>query len=320
MKRKIVKKVVVIFLILISISFIVINNYSNADSGIKPSITIFLKNMDSSDYYIDLLTLGPQEYYDEKRKKNFYEEYAENSTDGIDFKNEPIYLYNEDGWMATALRDSLLFGSVVGNDEGIHTFSYFGTPDTFKIIIQMSDGTIKVSDMIERIDYNARYTIDVNTMEICNNITVFERILDKIFNVLPYIVTFTLTIVVELVLFYGLLKCEIKDKKKNSKIIILTNLLTNLVLQFIIVLFPDILDIGDRPFTIFIILECIIALIEYYTYKKKLKIKDNKGILKYTLVANLVTAVLTFFPTLYIVYTFITGMYWVLKNIIIFGI
>ena len=288
-----------IFTIFVVINLLFCFNISNADTGPKPSITITLKNMNSSNYYIDFLT------NDASNPDNFYKDFDDGSTNMKDLRNEPIYLYREDNWIATAMRDSLLWGCVCGNDEYIHTFNYFGTPDVFKIIIQMPDKTLKVSDVIERKDFNARYTIDVNTMEIDNDITIVERFLDLFIKVLPYIIIVVITVVAEMIVASIIFSYKDFDIKENKNIIIKTNILTNIAFQLIMVSLPDMLgDLNlfyginyfDYYMAVFIIMEIVIFFGEYFTYKNHLKLENKKVVLKYTLIANIITAMLTFFP------------------------
>lgn len=69
MNKKLIRKLSIIFTIILVSCFIFITNISNADTGPKPSITITLKNMNSSKYYLDLLTK------DSSSPEVFYKEY-----------------------------------------------------------------------------------------------------------------------------------------------------------------------------------------------------------------------------------------------------
>lgn len=320
MNKKLIRKLSIIFTIILVSCFIFITNISNADTGPKPSITITLKNMNSSKYYLDLLTK------DSSSPEVFYKEYDDGSTEDKNLRKEPIYKYREDEWMATAMRDSLLWGSIIGNTEYTHTFNYFGTPDEFKVIVQMPDGTIKVSDTIKRTDFNARYTIDVSDMKIINNISFIERLFDAVGKMLPYIIIVVITVVVELAISSGFLKHKEENIKQNRKIIITTNILTNLAFQLITVSLPDLLDDIDfisgfsyfnYYILTFIILEIIIFFGEYNTYKNHLKVENSETILKYTVFANIITAALTFFPVDLFLGMFIEALYMFIKDIFI---
>ena len=228
-----------------------------ADTGPKPSITVKLKNIKGSNYKIDLLS----DFSNKKDKiKNGY----------ID---EPIYEYHEGNWYATTLRDHLLHGSIEENKNHEHRFTYFGVPSEFKVIIQMSDGTIKVSDKIKKTSFDYKVTIDVNTM---NAVGVKNN------SVLRFIGLLILTIIVELLI-------AMLFKIKNYKVIVITNLITNTLLQLAIIRFLPIMG----SMIVLVLCELVVFIIEYLVYLKYLKIENNKKLL-YTLLANLSTALLTF--------------------------
>ena len=66
-------------------------------------------------------------------------------------------------------------------------------------------------------------------------------------------------------------------------------MITNLALQAVLIIIP----IGSY-ITRFIIMEMVIVIAEYLIYKKYIKEQSSNKILFYALVANLVTALLTF--------------------------
>ena len=83
--KKLVKIVSVIFIIVLLVNF---SNIVYADTGPKPSITIHLKNMDNSNYYVDLLV-------DSKGDGDFINNFTSANNDvNKTYKKEPIYNYN----------------------------------------------------------------------------------------------------------------------------------------------------------------------------------------------------------------------------------
>jgi len=76
--------------------------------------------------------------------------------------------YRVDGWVPALVHgtDIPLFGKLTGTRQGsdmIHTFSYFGTPEHFKIIIITPDNQIVVSGELERKAYQLKLTYDYAT-------------------------------------------------------------------------------------------------------------------------------------------------------------
>ena len=242
-----------VFIILLGFNYIV-----NADMGPKPSITIHLENMNTTNYTIDLLTKMGKDSYDK-----ILEEYQE-------YKNSPIHKYNEDGWMATKLRNSILWGDVKGNINKTHSFTYFGVPDEFKVIIQYKDGTLKVSDTIKRTEFNYTLYLDTNTMEVTEGHKI---------DVLNILVCVLITIIVEVAI-------ALIMKIHKINVIILTNIITQILIQSIRFANYGIL-------LLFTAAELLVFFIEYIVYKKAFKDIENKRILIYTLAANLTTAALT---------------------------
>ncbi|MDR0978519.1 MAG: hypothetical protein LBL91_01020 [Lachnospiraceae bacterium] len=255
--------VIVIILVLINFSSIVY-----ADMGPKPSITIKLENMNTDNYLIDLLV---------------YDETGENYTSEMDYNGEgltesqikTLYDINYDGWISESTRwnEYLLFAECAGTSEREHTFSYFGTPDTYKVIVINNDtGEIKISDVINREEFKSYVTLDVNLMGAKQRIS-FVGIVG----------TLILTIIVELVI------ALLMRIRNNIKLILITNFVTNIILQLFFLLFSINFKIVE-----FVIIEMLVILVEFLIYKKYMKGQLQNKILLYTFVSNTITAMLTF--------------------------
>lgn len=213
--------------------------------------------------------------------------------DGIS-ANQAERLYNLDynGWISSCTRNSLLWGKCVGNNEHEHFFNYFGTPDTYKVIIINNDtGEIKITDIINKIDYNSKISIDYENMFVSNDISNASRnasaIISKIF---PIIIPAIITIVVEVIILF----CFQMERKNNVKTVIITNLISNLLLQILLILINNIPEItGIVSINCFFILEILILIIELSIYKMKFEEKSKKKIIVYTIIANLISGFLT---------------------------
>ena len=248
------------FLVLL---LILIPTFVLADTGPKPTINITLKNMKDSNYLIDLVSdfSNKQDLID-----NIVDRYEE-------YKDHEIYKYHDGNWYATAIRNWLLFGSIEGNDNFTHTFTYFGVPNEFRVIIELSDGTIKTTERIKKTSFDFSIEIDVNDM----------RVIEKVFannNYLKNVLILVLTIVIEVLIAFLF-------KTKKYHIIALVNLITNICLQLMIIY------VLDSSLIYFILLEFVILIVEMFIYLKTLKIEKPKTII-YTAIANIVTALLTF--------------------------
>ena len=246
--------------ILLALFLLLIPTVVYADIGPKPSITINLKNMKGTNYKIDLLS-------DCSTKKD------EIVSSYSSYKDEPIYKYHEGNLYATTLRDFLLHGDVEGNKSHTHKFTYFGVPNEFKVIIQMSDGTIRVSDVIKKTSFDYKVTLDVDTM------TIVGKSNHKVFKFFGLLL---LTIIVELLI-------AMLFKIKDYKVIFITNLITNSLLQLAIMRYLPIMG----SMIILVIFELIVFVLEYLVYLKCLRNIEHKKKLAYTFLANLATALLT---------------------------
>ncbi len=179
---------------------------------------------------------------------------------------------NFNNWKSASTRDSLLWGNVKGNAEHEHFFNYLGTPDKYKLVIINNDtGETKVSNVINRKDFTSYVTIDYNTMEVSQHGSIINILMDL----------FT-TILVEIIVAFIM-------KMKNTKIILATNLVSNIILQLILILVLVV------PYLLkFIFMEILVVLFELLIYKKYMKNQPHNKILLYTLIANILTALLTF--------------------------
>lgn len=157
---------------------------------------------------------------------------------------------------------------VAGNEYYYHSFSYFGTPDEYKVLIIYDNGKTLLSDKITRNKFNSSITLDVQTMEVVESSSYVQ-----------FFFALILTLFIEIIL-------ALIMKIKPLKIIVLANIFSN-------VLFQILLRLGTVQFYIikFILLELLVFLGEYDIYRKKLENTSKNNILKYTVWANLLSAI-----------------------------
>jgi len=271
--KKTKKILIFIFIFIILLG----NSILYADMGPKPSLTIHLENLESDDYSLDLLVDHSDDLNDKYYQKSFRHSFSN--------LDKMIYEYHEQGFIAEAMRNSLLWCRQV--DENTWHFEYIGCPDQYKIIIAYPNGIIKVSDLITSEHFDEEITVDVRTMETkFSTSRAYEIIMSH--NIINYLTPLVITIVVELLISLFFIKKSIR----NSLIIIVTNFITNFALQFIII---SLYENGYYKLYLFlaILLEIIIVLIEMIIYSLLLKGTEKKTIIKYTLIANVITMLLT---------------------------
>ena len=240
-----------------------------ADMGPKPSIDVKIKNLKTTNYLVDLFV------YDQDG--NGYNSPKDYNGDGLSEAHiSKLYELNYDGWISESTRWSnyLLFADCAGNNNHTHHFSYFGTPTEYKIVVINNDtGEIKISDKIERKDFNSSIEIDYKTMISTNSSTKST--------IFKAIIALLLTVLIELIIAYLF-------KTGYYKTIIITNIITNLLLQIILFL------LVKNYILAFIIGELIVLLSELFIYLFKFKGLSKKRIIIYTLCANIATIIISF--------------------------
>ncbi len=314
--KKIIRKTFIIFVFILLLG----NSIVNADMGPKPSITIHLKGMNTTNYIIDLLV------YDEEianqissiesilEKKSYsnisdmallrYYNISINDSSGDENSlpsKELIKLakINDNGWVSESTRwgKFLLMSNIMGNSKYENYFRYFGTPEKYKVVIINNDtGETKITDVINRKDFNSQITIDVEDMKVTNNINIVQHSFNKY---KEKIIPLLITLFLELMIAFTF---NLKNWK-NYIIILITNIVTNLLFQFFIINIPTKIEktfiFGQgllKYYSIcFLIGEIIVYFLERKIYLTTLKDLDKKRITKYTLVANIITALSTIF-------------------------
>ena len=210
--------------------------------------------------------------------------------DGITIEQaEALYNLNYDGWVSSCIRNHLLWGECIGNTTHEHFFNYFGTPKIYKVLIMNNDtGEIKVTDTIERIDFNSNITIDYETMVVKNNISGFSRNFTKI---LPVLIPVIMTVIIEIIV----LACFKMTNNRNTKTVVITNIISNIILQLLLIKIDKIPNItGTTEMNCFFIFEILIIIAESFIYYKTLENEKSRKTILYAIIANLTSGFFTF--------------------------
>lgn len=133
-----------------------------ADTGPKPLLTVKVANAPEGLYYLDLLEpdMAGGASYDNSRR--------EDEDQPLDpALTEALLAAVPEGWHACTLdhtNGAPIWGDLMGEDAGeglrLHTFSYLGVPDTYRILIAEEDGSTWVSDVLERTSLQSSVTVD----------------------------------------------------------------------------------------------------------------------------------------------------------------
>lgn len=254
---------------------------ASADMGPKPKLTIYIENPPDEPYYLDLLTQKPSENQNLKGQEK-----AALNQEMLNM----LFSQKDEGWHPAYAGGTKtpLSGKLTGTpkeDTMIHTFGYYGLPDTYRIIIVTESGKIAVTEPFTIKALQSSITYDYSTGKATIPPTYLAYLVQFIF-------TFPLTILIEgaILLLFGF------SLKKNWAVFLLTNLSTQIFLtatlgaalikggtiDAILVLFP---------------LEAAILLVETAVFSYFLSGKSLKRKTAYSICANLATFTAGFFLT-----------------------
>lgn len=263
------RKLKYVFLSICLVLIFLIIKPSSADMGPKPSIYITIKGIEG-DYvaaFAAKKASGP----------NFdYEFYKEGYYDYLEYN--PIMEYKDDEgfkWITRYYKCK---------DKTDISFTYYA-PEIFKLIIYKDGKLYSVTKSIEKYAYASYYTIDFSSNIITeNNIIEYEinNSYDYVKEILNLIFRIILTLLIEFALFF-LFRLYTKH---NFKVVLITNLITQILLNVILNLnyyYNGLLS----AYAILILLEIGILIIETIIYKLFLKDKNKVLITIYPIIANI---------------------------------
>lgn len=242
-----------------------------ADIGPKDELIVNVINPPSESYYLDILT------NDENYESNLSKE------DLSILNSEMIRIlkdYKDGNWHTAYVggTDIPMWGNIEGVEAGdkfIHTFGYLGLPDTCKIIIVTESGKIQVSEEFTRQSLHSSIKFDYK-----NNTIIKTPVW------LAYLAQFAITCIATLIIEILILLAFKFDLKKNIKIIIIVNVITQILLT---VIMGTILmkNGGLAAYIIQVPTELAIICIEVYVFGRKLQGHTIKRRRVYALIANL---------------------------------
>lgn len=271
----------ILLIILFTITFLMMLPItSNADTGPKPSLTIIVKGMDVEEYWLDLLVADEPNYSwlkisDEEREKV-----------------SKLAKYKEGGLHPALLVGTHIpmNGSLTGEKQGdgsyIHKFTYVGVPSEFKIAILKSDGTLIISDKVKRNHFQSvmEYTFETS------NINERADSSGKVREVFPrgYIWGFLLRMILTLAIEIGIALLFGFTLKKTWRILTLTNIATQIILN-LIVISSTIRNGQTSGFFTFFITELFVIVTETFIYDNLLIEHNRKRRILYAITANIVS-------------------------------
>ena len=244
----------------------------SADMGPKPSVNITFENAPDHPYYVTLLSTeemsGPWSSFPKEEITNQPAEVR------------PAYVAFYEYAQATGL----YFCDFVRecSDDNEFKWGYY-PPSSFCVAVYDSvEGTLRVSDVIEREAFDSYYTIDLSAAEL----TVVED-----YHITRYVISFLIrmvaTILIELILawLFGY------RLKKEVRMIIFTNILTQFLLNGIMLLLDYYSGLMVWLF-VYPAMELAVFIIELAVYLINFRRHKKLKTFFYTLIANGITFLL----------------------------
>lgn len=255
-----------------------------ADFGPKPQLVIRVEHAPETLYYLDILAEGN------------YED-AASPFDGLEwnYSDEEIAALDQnllellraavpDGWHACTAEGSTgapMWGRLLPDEDGLHTFGYLGVPATYRIIIATADGETWISDVYTRRVLQSSVTVSWPDRTVAVPPVWVGYVLQFLSTLLP-----TLAVEGLLLPAFGF------SWRRNWKPFLLVNLITQgaLALYFGI----RVVQLGFGPWflLLFIPTELIIALAEAAIYSRRLAGRSRRRAFLYGIAANACSALL----------------------------
>lgn len=188
---------------------------ATADFGPKDQLTVYVLNPPDELYYLDLLT---QEY-------SHYNNIGEEERESLNQEMlQLLYSLEDEGWKPALIEGTgiPMWGDLIGKPYGnymVHTFSYFGVPDTYRIIIVTESGTVTVSDVYTRFALQSSVIFDYASDTVSSSSIWLQYIMQFFMTLIP-------TILIEgvILILFGF------KLKENIKIFLFINLVTQILL------------------------------------------------------------------------------------------
>ena len=275
MKKRLTKTAVLILAILLISMVLPIT--ASADMGPKDALTVTVVNPPPEPYYLDLLT---------QDKSTGNHDNLNGARDKLDQNMlQLLYSKSSQGWWPALAggTNAPLFGKLTGDPKGetmVHSFSYFGVPDTYRIIIVTQSLKVSVTEAHTRENMQSSVTYDYKT----GMLTVAP------FWGWPLVLQLSTTLIATLVL-EGLLLLLFGFKlRENWRVFLITNIITQILLTLSTSYMSYMYGVIALIF-IFMVAEFLIIVAETLVYAKLLKGRKTSRRVAYAITANLVSLI-----------------------------
>jgi hypothetical protein len=272
-------------LLLLALSLLTVT--ALADSGPKPQLTVKVENAPEALYYLDLLEEG------DAAGGGYLSRREDQDTELDPALVETMLAAVPEGWHACTLQFTSgapiwgdILGDFLGDGQHIHTFGYVGVPRTYRILIATEDGETWVSDVCTRSALQSSVTVDWAA----KTVTVPPA-------AVGYVLQFCATLLPTLLIEGALLPAFGYRGRKNWKVFLLVNLITQgaLALYFSI----QTVQSGANPWFLLLLIpaEAVITCAESAVYARRLTGHSKRRAVLYGVTANVCSALLGWYLT-----------------------
>lgn len=277
------KKKLTILTFLISVAIFCLPFTLSADTGPKPHIDVKVIYPPDEPYYLDLIeknrdpergAYGLFQNLKDRAKKKLNQNMLKALVDAI-----------PEGWHAclTQGTSAPMSGDLTGSQQdgrtSLHHFGYFGTPDTYRILIVTQSGELFLSDVLHRDALQVSVVIDWNARTVKTPPAAFAYILQ-------FLATFLPTILIEgvILLLFGY------SFRKNWKPFLSANIVTQggLAVYFSTTMIQN--SLGESYYLYLLLAEIVITIIECMIYTFALKGYSRHRAIAYGITANICSA------------------------------
>jgi len=267
-------------LFVLVLAFMLLTTTAFADMGPKSQLIVRIKNGPDEPYYLDILAQSQKHH---SMRNNLNQEELE-ALDG-DLLAALIAAVPE-GWhgcVSQGTEGAPIFGQLTAREDGTHHFSYHGVPWTYRILMVTKSGEVFLSDVQERTILQSSATVDWAQKTLTTPPTAVAYIVQFLSTLLP-------TLLVE-----GLILLLFKLwNRKNLKVFLLVNLITQGALALFLSISAVKNGVGIMYILLFVPAELVILAAETIACRRHFTGCSRGRATAYAALANVASAALGF--------------------------
>ena len=244
---------------------------AQADSGPKPQLTVRVIHPPEELYYLDILERDEPDM-------DLYTSWRDPPDPLDQALLDALLAAVPEGWHACAAQGALRpMNGALFSENGVHTFSYIGVPDEFRVLMVAKSGQVFLSDPVTRQVLQETVRVDWAAGTVSQRSPLAALLLQLLSTLVP-------TLLIEGALLWAF-RCL---NRRNLRVFLLVNAATQLLLTGGLQLLlhsPALLLLGVLP------LELLILAAEALVYRRLFTADTRDRAGKYAAAANICSAV-----------------------------